>query len=255
MSKVNDSGFRLLASSASSKPLWQLIIDGPADGASNMATDAALLHEIEKSESPRTVVRFYGWDAPTISLGRSQKIEHAVDSGYCQIHRIAVVHRPTGGRAVLHDDELTYAVISNDTTAFGDTIYGNYKRVSEALCLGYNRLGVPAVLAPDTRKTPSMNSDPPCFLSPARYELTVRGRKIVGSAQRRLRRSFLQHGSMPITCNRDALARATRLPDSRPLEQEMAGVAEFLSERPTLEQLRGAFIHAFQDYFSIDFML
>src|SRR5207248_6675664 len=178
MPQVNDSGFRLLASSASSKPLWQLIIDGPADGASNMATDAALLHEIEKSESPRTVVRFYGWDAPTISLGRSQKIEHAVDSGYCQIHGISVVHRPTGGRAVLHDDELTYAVISNDTASFGDTIYGNYKRVSEALCLGYNRMGVPAVLAPETRKaTPQMqDGDPPCFLSTSRYELMVAGR-------------------------------------------------------------------------------
>src|SRR5438552_12620986 len=158
--------------------MWQLIIDGPADGASNMATDAALLDEIEKSESPRTVVRFYGWDAPTISLGRSQKIEHAVDSGYCQIHGIAVVHRPTGGRAVLHDDELTYAVTSNDTTAFGDTIYGNYKRVSEALCLGYNNLGVPAVLAPNTRKPemPAMftwGGDPPWLLSPSSYELMV----------------------------------------------------------------------------------
>jgi lipoate-protein ligase A len=64
---------------------------------------------------------------------------------YCAANGIDVVHRPTGGRAVLHDDELTYAVISNDAGSFGDTIYGNYKRVSEALCLGYNRLGVPAV--------------------------------------------------------------------------------------------------------------
>src|SRR5882672_8700719 len=152
---------------------WDLIIDGALDGISNMAIDAALLDEVGESETPKTIVRFYQWRRPTISLGRNQKVESAVDQEYCDRHGIDVVHRPTGGRAVLHDDELTYAVVSNDASCFGDTIYGNYKRVSEALCLGYTRLGVPAVLAPDTRKTTPVSNggDPPCFLSPARYEL------------------------------------------------------------------------------------
>ncbi|HYR91656.1 MAG TPA: lipoate--protein ligase family protein [Terriglobia bacterium] len=237
--------------------LWELIIDGPIDGISNMAIDAALLDEVDASSDLRTIVRFYGWLRPTVSLGRNQTIDKAVDAQYCSANGIDVVHRPTGGRAVLHDDELTYAVISNDSSCFGDTIYGNYKRVSEALCLGYTRLGVPAVLAPDTRKTTAAahGGDPPCFLSPARYELMAGGRKIVGSAQRRVRHSFLQHGSMPITCNREVLARATRLPDASTLEREMAGVAEFLPERPSIEQLTGAFSRAFQDYFSIDFRI
>src|SRR5205807_10365502 len=135
--------------------------------------DSALLEQVETSDNPRTIVRFYGWRTPTISLGRNQKVERAVDFAYCGAHGIGIVHRPTGGRAVLHDDELTYAVISNDTACFGDTIYGNYKRVSEALRLGYNSLGVRAVLAPDTRK-PGLSDnggDPPCFLSTSRYEL------------------------------------------------------------------------------------
>src|SRR5262245_58012752 len=219
---------------------WELIIDGAIDGATNMAIDAALLDEINNSAETRTVVRFYGWRRPTISLGRNQKIEKAVDVEYCRANGIDIVHRPTGGRAVLHDDELTYAVISNDTSRFGDTIYGNYKRVSEALCLGFNRLGVPAILAPDTRKPSPLpnDADPPCFISTSRYELMVDGRKIVGSAQRRIRRSFLQHGSMPITCDKESLARATRMPGTEPLEREMAGVAEFLSERPTVEVFR-----------------
>ena len=236
---------------------WELIIDGPIDGISNMAIDAALLDEVDSSSDLRTIVRFYGWVRPTVSLGRNQTIDKAVDTEYCIANGIDVVHRPTGGRAVLHDDELTYAVISNDSSFFGDTIYGNYKRVSEALCLGYTRLGVPAVLAPDTRKTTAASNggDPPCFLSPARYELMVGGRKIVGSAQRRVRRSFLQHGSMPITCNREVLARVTRLPDASPLEREMAGVAEFLPERPTIEELTGSFTRAFQDYFCIEFRI
>src|SRR6516165_4313427 len=196
--------------------MWKLIIDGARDGASNMSIDASLLDEVEAASEPRTVVRFYGWQTPTISLGRNQKIEKAVDEDYCRTNGIDIVHRPTGGRAVLHDDELTYAVISNDSEAFGDTIYGNYKRVSEALCLGYKRLGVPAVLAPDTRKHPAYpdDADLPCFISPSRYELMVNGRKIVGSAQRRVRRSFLQHGSMPITMDLEVLARATGITDA-----------------------------------------
>ena len=234
---------------------WELIIDGTLDGAANMAVDAALLGEVERFPGARTVVRFYGWRRPTISLGRNQKVEKAVDVDYCRANGIDIVHRPTGGRAVLRCDELTYAVISNDSSYFGDTIYGNYRRVSEALCLGYNDLGIPAILAPDTRKPDVLDNgiDPPCFLSPSRYELMVDGRKIVGSAQRRVRRSFLQHGSMPITCNRDNLARATGLTDSAPLLMEMAGVAEFLPVRPTIEQFRETFIRAFQKYFSIEF--
>src|SRR4051812_32526496 len=154
---------------------WDLILDGAQDGVANMASDEALLNEVEEADEPRTIVRFYSWVRPTVSLGRNQKIEKAVDLAYCAANSIDIVHRPTGGRAVLHDDELTYAVVSNDSATFGDTIYGNYKRVSEALCIGYNRLGVPAVLAPDTRKAESLSNecDPPCFISPSRYELMV----------------------------------------------------------------------------------
>ena len=234
---------------------WELIIDGRIDGTSNMAIDTAMLGKAENSSVPLTMVRFYGWVRPTVSLGRNQKPDRAVDADYCSENGIDVVHRPTGGRAVLHDDELTYAVVSNDSSYFGDTIYGNYKRVSEALCVGYNRLGIPAILAPETRKTNGFAEygDTPCFLSPSRYELMVQGRKIVGSAQRRVRQSFLQHGSMPITVNAEALARATRMPDKSVLEQEMAGLAEFLPERPTHHQLTDTFAQAFQDYFGIKF--
>src|SRR5215470_3928621 len=97
---------------------WELILDDALDGTTNMATDSALLDEVEKSDVPRTIVRFYTWLNPTISLGRNQKIDKAVDLDYCRASGISIVHRPTGGRAVLHDDELTYAVISNDSHTF-----------------------------------------------------------------------------------------------------------------------------------------
>jgi len=236
-------------------PAWQLILDNALDGTSNMAIDAALLNEVEHSETSRTIVRFYRWKRPTISLGRNQKIDAAVDKAFCEGHGVDVVHRPTGGRAVLHDDEITYAVASNDNTTFGDTIYANYKSVSEALCVGYRSLGVPAILAPETRRVSTSvdGMDLPCFVSQSRYELTVEGRKIVGSAQRRLRRSFLQHGSLPIRCDREKLALATRMPDSSLLYEEMAGVAEFLSERPSIEKLTDALIAGFRTRFGIEF--
>jgi lipoyl(octanoyl) transferase len=237
--------------------MWELIIDPAIDGKSNMAIDTALFEEVVSSSIPRTIVRFYQWSRPTLSLGRNQKIDKGVDADYCAAHGIDVVHRPTGGRAVLHDDELTYAVISNDSSYFGDTIYGNYKAVSEALCLGYNTIGVPAVLAPDTKRISAFanGADLPCFMSPSKYELMAAGRKIAGSAQRRIRNTFLQHGSLPITCDRKALALATRLQDSSLLDQEMAGLAEFLTERPTIEQLTGTFVRSFQERFSVEFQL
>jgi lipoyl(octanoyl) transferase len=234
---------------------WELIIDDALDGPTNMAVDAALLDEVDSSSETQTIVRFYQWRQPTISVGRNQKIEKAVDVDYCKANGIDVVYRPTGGRAVLHDDELTYAVISNDSSCFGDTIYGNYKRISEALCQGYKNLGIAAILAPDTRKPDisENDGDPPCFLSPSRYELLVDRRKIVGSAQRRVRACFLQHGSMPITCDYETLALATRLSDVETLRREMAGAADFLFNRPPIDTFRRAFVHAFQHYFSIEF--
>jgi lipoate-protein ligase A len=90
-------------------------------------------------------------------------------------------------------------------------------------------------------------------MSVSRYELTVHGRKIVGSAQRRLRRSFLQHGSMPLSCDREKLARVTRMSDAGPLYTEMAGLQEFLPIRPSLAELTSALVGSFQDRFAIDF--
>jgi lipoate-protein ligase A len=241
-------------------PFWALVLDGPLDGALNMSIDAALLDEVAKSPDPKTIVRIYQWRQPTISLGRNQKIESAVDSAYCAAEGIDVVQRPTGGRAVLHDDELTYAVASNDSSFFGDTIYANYKHISEALCDALILLGIPAVLAPETRKHSSMAGGPadgdlPCFLSTSRYELTVMGRKVAGSAQRRLRQSFLQHGSMPIACDRERLSRATRMIDPAPLYREMAGLGEFMSHRPSIEELTEALVRSFQRRFEVDFRL
>ena len=234
---------------------WELILDAALDGETNMAVDAELLASVEATEEPRTVLRFYSWIRPTVSLGRNQKPEKAVDLDCCREEGLDVVRRPTGGRAVLHDDELTYAVVSNDLSYFADgSIYETYRMISQALSAGYRNLGVETLLAPDTRRMGASRngSDYPCFVSPSRYELMVDGRKIVGSAQRRLRRSFLQHGSMPITCNRPMLARVTCLEDATLLDEEMCGIEECLGVRPSLGAMMSAFVGAFQHHFGVD---
>ena len=235
---------------------WELILDGALAGETNMAIDGDLLASVQADPEPRTVLRLYSWAAPTISLGRNQKIDRAVDMEFCRAEGLDVVHRPTGGRAVLHDDEVTYAVVSNDPTDFdGGTVYGTYRRISEALAEGYRRLGADVALAPDTRRLGASGNgaDYPCFVSPSRYELMVGGRKVAGSAQRRLGRGFLQHGSLPITCNRALLARATRLEDVALLDDEMAGMEECLDRRPTSGEVIGAVVGAFEECFEVSF--
>ncbi len=243
-----------------SEQTWELILDPALDGETNMAMDSEMLSQVEDSRSPLTVLRFYTWIQPTISLGRNQNLERAVDVEFCQSQGLGVVHRPTGGRAVLHSDELTYAIASNDPSEFdGGSIYGTYRRISEALALGYRRLGVDSVLSPDTvrrnggKPAEDTSFDDPCFVSPSRYELMVDGRKIVGSAQRRLRRGFLQHGSMPITCDRGLLARATRFEDPAALESEMSGIGECLNPCPSAQDMTSAFVAAFEGYFGVVF--
>ena len=232
---------------------WELWVDPPRDGKTNMEVDAGLLRDIDGSPEPRTVVRFYSWTRPTLSLGRNQKAGQAADLAFCERQGIDIVHRPTGGLAVLHDDEVTYAVVSNEPDRFeGGSVYGIYRRVSEALAEGYRRLGVDAVLAAGTRREPGDRAwENPCFVSQSRYELAVGGRKIVGSAQRRLRRAFLQHGSMPVSLDRELLARATRFGAAGLLEGEMAGLAECLDPVPDRSAIVTALGAAFEAYFGI----
>lgn len=233
---------------------WLLVVDPPLDGAANMDVDRELLARVEALSEPLTILRFYGWTRPTVSLGRNQKPERGVDLEYCSARGIDVVFRPTGGRAVLHDRELTYAIASNAFDFFGGgTIYETYRRISVALAEGYRRLGIEATVAPDTtRPDHGADRDPPCFVSPSRYELMAGGRKIAGSAQRRLRRGFLQHGSMPIVCDFEEAGRVLKV-DPGALRTEMAGMSEFLPGIPGTGRLVKVFTRAFEDTFGVRF--
>ncbi len=182
--------------SAYAPAVWRLVVDGEADGATNMAVDQAILDAVVEGVSPPTL-RFYAWSPPCLSLGRSQALAD-VDLAACKAAGIDTVRRPTGGRSILHTDELTYSValLQTDPRSEGGVVEG-YRRLSEGLLAGLRQLGVPAVQAVGVRSSDE-GQTAICFETPADYEITVAGRKLVGSAQWRARGGVLQHGTLPL---------------------------------------------------------
>ena len=190
---------------------WRLIVDGPAPAARNMAVDEAILSAVEAGEAPPTL-RLYRWAPPAVSLGYFQEWGESVNEEACREAGVDVVRRPTGGRAVFHADEVTYAVaLPPGHPLAGRTVMEGYRRISEALAAGLRRLGIEAVLARPAAGPPGQGRQAlagACFDSASRYELEWRGRKIAGSAQlRRASGAVLQHGSIPLRFDPDLTAR------------------------------------------------
>jgi len=210
---------------------WRLLGTGLADGATNMAIDEAILWAVAEGKSPPTL-RFYGWQPPCLSIGYSQSMEDEVNVDRCREAGIDIVRRPTGGRAILHADELTYSVVAPqaEPRVTGGVIE-SYRRLSAGLVAGLRVLGVdvsqaltPTPPEPRSRGAGEQRSkgvgehrdcspSPPhpctpaplgegesaaCFDAPSSYEITVDGKKLVGSAQVRKRGVVLQHGSLPL---------------------------------------------------------
>jgi len=180
--------------------IWRLLVTEPLDGATNMAVDEALLRARIADSGPPTV-RFYGWRPATVSLGYAQPLDEAVDRRRCDTLGIGLTRRPTGGSAILHeppDGEVTYSVVAREGDFAGaDDVLETYRILGNGLAEGLGRLGVNAELAPLSRgRRAETASAAFCFRRAGAYELTVDGRKLVGSAQRRQRRGFLQHGSV-----------------------------------------------------------
>jgi lipoate-protein ligase A len=196
---------------------WRLISSGYMDGAMNMAIDEALLHAVAAGESP-PVLRFYRWRPATVSLGYAQSVHTDLDLELCKAAGLGVVRRATGGRAVLHDNELTYAIIAPlATAAFGHSVLDCYRGISEILQKTLQQLGLPAQLVPGKPKGGQRNAmRAVCFSAPSQYELVVEGRKVAGSAQKRCADAFLQHGSIPVEIDLELLGRVLRVATDNP---------------------------------------
>jgi len=234
---------------------WRLIDTGAANGAWNMAVDEAILESIRLDEAPPTL-RLYTWEPPCLSLGYAQPFSD-VDTERLAERGWNVVRRMTGGRAILHTDELTYSVTGpKDEPRLAGGVLASYRRLSQALLQALLRLEVPAEALPEP-ETSSGNpeqKDAICFKVPSNYEITVGGKKLIGSAQARKKAGVLQHGSLPLYGDLGRIAEALVFPD----EASRAAAARRLLGRATtvqraigrvlpLETVKAAFIDAFSE--------
>jgi lipoate-protein ligase A len=184
----------------------RLINQGPAPAFFNMALDEAISEAVRQKVSPPTL-RLYQWDRPSLSIGYFQKVSD-IDTGYCDKKGYPVVRRQTGGRAVLHDLELTYSFsASADFPMFSGGLRENYAVISRALLLALKLKGIEAK-ASFERKRSSSHKHAACFRATSFGEITVGGKKIIGSAQKRYKEGFLQHGSILFSFDPGELCRA-----------------------------------------------
>jgi len=242
---------------------WRLLItpaERAASGAWNMAVDESILEhtQAERGASLPTL-RLYAWDPACLSLGHAQPF---ADVDRARLHERGwdVVRRPTGGRAILHTDELTYSVTGRaQEPLLAGGVLESYNRIAQALLLAVKNLGLPVEMK--VVKTSAQTApNPVCFEVPSTYEITVAGKKLIGSAQARKKEGVLQHGSLPLTGD------LTRICQALVFENEAArqhASERLLARATTLEAALGhavsweaaaqAFIQAFESRLGLRF--
>ena len=190
---------------------WRYLPYSVHSGPENMAIDEALLQVMAGNSDPQPVLRFYGWEPATLSLGYAQSYFKEVNEEECRCSNIEIVRRPTGGRAVLHQYELTYSVIAPESDEnVNGTVLESYLKISQALLKGFQTVGIPAEIV--SQAIGHMGSAA-CFDAPSWYELVVDGRKLVGSAQVRKEGILLQHGSIILHFDAELLFRLLKVPN------------------------------------------
>lgn len=249
---------------------WRMVVTQSDSAAYNMAVDEAIFNACRRGAA-RPTLRLYTWRPPAVSLGYGQTLETELDPRRCRAYGIDIVRRPSGGRAVLHDEELTYALIL--PVGFGDTgrsAYEVYRWMSDLLIGALRDMGVPAELAvnlevsePDENAAQvdgdtdedalsSNEREGACFTQTTRYEIEVHGRKLVGSAQRRANGYLLQHGSLllgpghkrlPLLLPHALHGRRERM--AQELDRHTVSLSELMGKRVRFEDMVPRIMRAF----------
>lgn len=196
-----------------------------------MALDEALMRRAGRTGEG--VFRVYTWARPTLSLGRNQRARETYDLDRARAAGVAFVRRPTGGRGLLHDHEVTYSA-TLPTEDAGDAAAA-YGFVNGVLLAALGRIGVRAQLATGT--TPIPVGPRPCFDAPSADEIVVGDRKLVGSAQWRRAGALLQHGSILVRDDQPRIAELMRSPIMPPSAATLAGA---LGREPEVAEVAGA---------------
>lgn len=247
------------------KKQWYFINSGPCQPAYNMALDEALLDWHSAGEIP-PVIRFYEWNPATLSIGYFQQAHKDINLQAVQEQNLGFVRRPTGGRAVLHDQELTYSVIVSESYPnMPATVTEAYRVISEGLLLGFQKLGLEAYFSvPQTEQQLADLKKPKsavCFDAPSWYELVVEGKKVAGSAQTRQKGVILQHGAILLDLNEELLLSVFNFASEeakermrRKLPEKAVAMNQFVDTPFTIDQCVEAFSKGFEEALNIELM-
>ena len=245
------------------KEIWRFIDSGDCSPSFNMALDEALLEWHSEGRIPPTI-RFYGWNPATLSIGYFQKVDREINLDQVKAHQLGFVRRPTGGRGVLHEHELTYSVIvSEDHPKMPKNVTEAYRVISEGILHGFQLLGLKAYFAvPKSADEKAALKNPRsavCFDAPSWYELVVEGRKVAGSAQTRQKGVILQHGSILLDLDVDKLLRLFKYPNERMKERmqqafknKAVAINEISPRMITLSEAKVAFCRGFAEGLNIE---
>lgn len=245
------------------KKQWYFINSGPCSPSFNMALDEALLDWHSEGSIP-PVIRFYEWNPATLSIGYFQQVERDVNMQAVKEQNLGFVRRPTGGRAVLHDQELTYSVIvSEDYPEMPESVTEAYRVISEGILLGFQNLGLDAYFSvPDSQEKLDDLKKPKsavCFDAPSWYELVVEGKKVAGSAQTRQKGVILQHGAILLDLNEELLLSVFNFesPEAKEkmrkkLPEKAVAMNQFTTTPFTIPQCVKAFSNGFEEAMQIE---
>jgi lipoate-protein ligase A len=247
------------------KQVWGFLDSGSGSPSYNMALDEALIKWHKACEIP-PIIRFYTWQPATLSIGYFQKAEKEIDFVEVKKQNIGFVRRPTGGRAVLHEHELTYSVIVNEEYPdMPSNVTEAYRVISEGILLGFRNLGLDANFSvPNTEKEKAALKEPRssvCFDAPTWYELVVEGRKVAGSAQTRKNGVILQHGSILLDLDDEKLFSLFLFKNERIKERMLksfkdkaVAINSLSSRKISLEEAKQAFQKGITDGLNIDLL-
>ena len=227
---------------------WRFIDTGLCRASYNMALDEAIAITVKKGNSP-PVLRLYGWDSPSVSIGYFQKVSD-INIDYCLKKGIPIVRRPTGGRAILHDNEITYSFSAKtDAGIFSKGLFDSYKKISKAFGLAFSKMGIESELK--LQREPLRDKSPLCFQSTSYGEITINSEKVIGSAQRRWPDGLLQQGSIPFVLDEDEIADVFRFkPSQTGKKLKFTGLKNILPDLD-IENLKIAIRVSFEETFDI----
>lgn len=207
--------------------IWRFIDSGPCSATYNMALDEAIATVVRKDNAPPTL-RLYCWDIPSVSIGYFQKISE-INTEYCSANNIPVVRRITGGRAILHNHEMTYSFAVKTTHGiFSKGLLDSYKKLSRAFNSALLKVG----LFPETklrRKSPHSRSSL-CFHATSYGEITINNKKVIGAAQKRWIDGLLQQGCIPYSINMDDTVKVFRIENAHETKNFVFGLKDIFPD-------------------------